>query len=42
MADLQRNLTYRGLTMQEYLDDAGMTAEQQRAKRKLCLKLCVA
>lgn len=32
LAELQRNLTYRGLTMQEYLDDAGLTAEEQRAK----------
>lgn len=32
LAELQRNLTYRGLTMQEYLDDAGQTAEQQHAK----------
>lgn len=32
LAELQQNLTYRGLTMQEYLDNAGMTAEQQRAK----------
>jgi len=32
LAELQRNLTYRGLTMQEYLDDAGQTAEEQRAK----------
>lgn len=32
MADLQRNLSYRGLTMQEYLEDAKMTAEEQKAK----------
>ncbi len=32
LAELQRNITYRGLTMQEYLDDAGMTAEEQKAK----------
>lgn len=32
LAELQRNITYRGLTMQEYLDDSGMTAEEQRAK----------
>lgn len=32
LAELQRNITYRGLTMEEYLDDSGMTAEEQRAK----------
>ncbi len=32
LAELKQNLTYRGLTMQEYLDNAGMTAEEQRTK----------
>lgn len=35
MRDLQQNLIYRGQTMQEYLDNIGMTAEEQREKEVL-------
>lgn len=42
MRELQQNITYRGQTMQEYLEGIGMTAEEQReqeiipeAKRRL-------
>lgn len=35
MRDLEQNLTYRGQTMEEYLDAIGMTADEQREKEIL-------
>jgi len=35
MRELQQNVTYRGQTMQEYLEGIGMSAEEQREKETL-------